>query len=77
MSLLNLKFYVTGDPIGFFSAPLKQMAGNIEETLYSDDYLNELTWLDLYAAEFMVNVAFNFLYFLLTLCSSMGHVAVT
>ena len=63
MSLLNLKFYVTGDPIGFFSAPLKQMAGNIEETLYSDDYLNELTWLDLYAAEFMVNVTLIFYIF--------------
>lgn len=43
----------TGDPIGFFSAPLKQIAGNIQETLYSDDYLNELTWMELYAAEFM------------------------
>lgn len=40
-----------GDPIGFFSAPLNQIAGNIEETLYSYDYLKDLTWIDLFSAE--------------------------
>ncbi|XP_057978559.1 uncharacterized protein LOC131164992 isoform X2 [Malania oleifera] len=42
-----------GDPIGYFSAPLLQMARNIHDILYSYDYLNELSWIDLLTTESM------------------------
>ncbi|KAK9266873.1 hypothetical protein L1049_027132 [Liquidambar formosana] len=40
-----------GDPVGFFSAPLKQIARSIQDSLNSYDYLNELMWIDLSSAE--------------------------
>lgn len=48
----------TGDPIGYFSAPLKQMAGNVLDSSYSHDYENKLTWIDLSPIESMVNVVY-------------------
>ncbi|KAE8055526.1 hypothetical protein FH972_012359 [Carpinus fangiana] len=42
-----------GNPIGCFSAPLKQMAGNIQDGSHSHDYVNKLTLIDLSSAESM------------------------
>ncbi|KAJ0048722.1 hypothetical protein Pint_15724 [Pistacia integerrima] len=40
-----------GDPIGFFSAPLNKIVGNVEDNLYP--YINNLMWIDLCSAESM------------------------
>ncbi|GAV77402.1 PH domain-containing protein/DUF946 domain-containing protein/DUF1162 domain-containing protein/Chorein_N domain-containing protein, partial [Cephalotus follicularis] len=40
-----------GDPIGFFSAPLSEMAGNSQDILPHYDFMNNLTWIDLSSAE--------------------------
>ncbi|KAF2308991.1 hypothetical protein GH714_042439 [Hevea brasiliensis] len=45
-----------GDPIGFFSAPLNQIAANIQENLNQCDYLNYLTWIDLSPAKISANI---------------------
>lgn len=42
-----------GDTVGFFSAPLNQIAGNIKESSYQFDYLNYLTWIDLSSSNSM------------------------
>lgn len=49
-------FDIAGDPVGFFSAPLNKIAVNGEDNLYQDDYLNNLTWIDLCSTESMVGV---------------------
>lgn len=41
----------TGDPIGFFSAPLRQIARNIEDNINSENSSDELTWFDLSSSE--------------------------
>uniref|UniRef100_A0A7N1A9Q6 Peroxin/Ferlin domain-containing protein n=1 Tax=Kalanchoe fedtschenkoi TaxID=63787 RepID=A0A7N1A9Q6_KALFE len=38
-------------PIGYFSAPLKEIARNFEEIQAAYDYLYELSWIDLYPEE--------------------------
>ncbi|XP_042953951.1 uncharacterized protein LOC122290372 isoform X2 [Carya illinoinensis] len=40
-----------GDPIGYFSVPLKQIAGNIQGSSDSDNYVTRLTWIDLSSTE--------------------------
>lgn len=42
-----------GASVGIFSAPLNQMAGNIHDSSYPDDFMNGLTWIDLSTAETM------------------------
>lgn len=42
-----------GEPVGFFSAPLNEMAVDVEDYVYQDDYLNNLTWIDLCSTESM------------------------
>lgn len=51
---------ITGDPVGYFSAPLKQIAVNIQDGSYSLDYMNKLTWINLSSTT--VNVIFDILY---------------
>lgn len=41
----------TGVPVGFFSAPLKQMVPNFEEHPDAYDHLNKWTWIELSSAE--------------------------
>ncbi|KAJ4837191.1 hypothetical protein Tsubulata_030090, partial [Turnera subulata] len=41
------------DAVGFFSTPLTQIAGNIQESSYQVDYLNYLTSIDLSSAKSM------------------------
>lgn len=52
--IVDLIFHSAGDPVGFFSAPLNQIAGNIQENLNWGDYLNYLTWIDLSPAKYLV-----------------------
>ncbi|XP_065619172.1 uncharacterized protein LOC112023786 [Quercus suber] len=40
-----------GDPIGYFSAPLKQIVENIQNSSYSHDYQSKLTWIELSSIE--------------------------
>jgi vacuolar protein sorting-associated protein 13A/C len=61
--IINLLFDFTGDTVGFFSAPLNQIAGNIKESSHQFDYLNYLTWIDLSSSNSMVNAAFHILIF--------------
>ncbi|KAH7549714.1 hypothetical protein JRO89_XS13G0070800 [Xanthoceras sorbifolium] len=42
-----------GDPVGFFQAPLDEIAGNVEDNLNQYDYVNNLTWIELCSAESM------------------------
>uniref|UniRef100_A0A6N2K527 PH domain-containing protein n=1 Tax=Salix viminalis TaxID=40686 RepID=A0A6N2K527_SALVM len=42
-----------GDTVGFFSAPLNQIARNIQESSDQFDYLNYLTWIDLSSSSSM------------------------
>jgi vacuolar protein sorting-associated protein 13A/C len=56
--VINFTSGLTGNPIGYFSAPLKQMAGNIQDGSHSHDYVNKLTSIDLSSTESMVNVIF-------------------
>lgn len=53
------KRFSTGASVGIFSAPLTQIAGNIHDSLYSDDFMNGLTWIDLSTAETMVILYFS------------------
>ncbi|XP_031385571.1 uncharacterized protein LOC116199374 isoform X2 [Punica granatum] len=40
-----------GNAIGFFSAPLKQIAGNILDNIDQSSYFNKLIWIDLFSAK--------------------------
>ncbi|KAF8032759.1 hypothetical protein BT93_D1608 [Corymbia citriodora subsp. variegata] len=40
-----------GNPVGFSSSPLKQVAENIPDSLSPSAYLNKLSWMDLFSAE--------------------------
>lgn len=56
-------FDIAGEPVGFFSAPLNEMAVDVEDYVYQDDYLNNLTWIDLCSTESMVKSPVAFSYF--------------
>lgn len=73
------KLFSTGASVGIFSAPLNQMAGNIHDSSYPDDFMNGLTWIDLSTAETMVifyfSVSIHYLLlfsFLLCICFKLG-----
>lgn len=55
-SEINSAFYVTGEPVGYFSAALNQIARTY-------DHLGEFTWIDLSPAESMVRILFLYAHF--------------
>ncbi|KAI6702353.1 hypothetical protein NL676_011489 [Syzygium grande] len=40
-----------GNPVGFSSSPLKQVAENIPDSLSPSAYLNKLSWMDMFSAQ--------------------------
>lgn len=50
----NFFLLVTGNPVGFSSFPLKQVAENIPDSLSPSAYFNKLSWMDLFSAQSMV-----------------------
>ncbi|XP_048140983.1 uncharacterized protein LOC115736923 isoform X3 [Rhodamnia argentea] len=45
-----------GNPVGFSSFPLKQVAENIPDSLSTSAYFNKLSWMDLFSAQSMNTV---------------------
>lgn len=58
-------FDIAGEPVGFFSAPLHEIAVDVENHVYQDDYLNNLMWIDLCPTDSMVKSPVAFPYFFL------------
>lgn len=46
----------TGHPTGFFSAPLTQIAQNLEDELYVRDYMDRSSWIELASPELVTSI---------------------
>lgn len=56
ISLLLLS--TSGDAIGLFSAPLKQIAGKIPDNIDQSSFFNNLSWIDLFSAKSVVSMIY-------------------
>lgn len=54
---------ISGDAIGFFSAPLKQIAGNMLDNIDQSSHFDNLAWIDLFSAKSAVRMILWFYFY--------------